>query len=180
MKRRNFLKDLIAGAVATSVLNTPLAQAAFSNQNSARQTSLRYLRPPGALAEDEFIKRCIRCGQCGEICPNTCISYFNTDNGIDSLNTPFIIPREKACILCMKCGDVCPTGAISAVKRTAEDIVEHVNMGQAQVKQKLMSLLSGKILWGMLARLSIAGCGTQSGMDGTTSRLRCLCGLWFM
>jgi MauM/NapG family ferredoxin protein len=144
MKRRNFLKDLVAGAVATSVLNTPLAQAAFSSQNSAQQASLRYLRPPGALAEDEFKKRCIRCGQCGEVCPNTCISYFNTDNGIDSLNTPYIIPREKACVLCMKCGDVCPTGAISAVKRTAEDIVEYVNMGQAQVNKSLCLSYQGK------------------------------------
>ncbi|VAW55976.1 Ferredoxin-type protein NapG (periplasmic nitrate reductase) [hydrothermal vent metagenome] len=139
MKRRNFLKDLIAGAVASSVLKSPIVEAAFSSQ-----TSQRYLRPPGALAEKEFESRCIRCGQCGEICPNRCIEYFDLENGPKSLNTPFIIPRSKACILCMKCGQVCPTGAIKPLERTAEDILGHVKMGKARVEKALCLSYQGK------------------------------------
>ncbi len=139
MKRRDFLKELIAGAVATGALSSPLAEAAF-----AQQKSQRYLRPPGSLAEDEFESRCIRCGQCSEICPNECIEYFNLENGLASLNTPYITPRAKACILCMKCGEVCPTGAIKVIKRTADDIISQVKMGKAQVNKNLCLSYQGK------------------------------------
>ena len=139
MHRRDFLKDLIAGAVATTALGSGVAEAAFS-----AQTNQRYLRPPGSLSEEEFESRCIRCGQCGEVCPNRCIEYFNLENGIDSLNTPYIVPRAKACILCMKCGDVCPTDAIKELDRTAEDILGYVKMGKAQVNESLCLSYQGK------------------------------------
>ena len=139
MQRRNFLKELIAGAVATTMLKTSVVEAAFS-----QQSLLRFLRPPGALAEEEFESRCIRCGQCGEICPNRCIEYFDLENGVNSLNTPYIIPRTKACILCMKCGQVCPTGAIKPLQRTAEDILGHVMMGKARVEKALCLSYQGK------------------------------------
>lgn len=137
--RRHFLKELIAGAVASTVLHTPLAQAAFGGQ-----TGQRFLRPPGALPEAEFVSRCIRCGQCGQVCPNRCIEYFDLQNGLDSLNTPFITPREQACILCMKCTQVCPTDALQKVEYTAEDIMAKVNMGKAQVNKDLCLSWQGK------------------------------------
>ena len=74
--------------------------------------SLRYLRPPGALAEDEFLSRCINCGQCGEICPNRTLKYFGFENGLDSIDTPYIIPRVKACTPSLVCGHRFPTGAL--------------------------------------------------------------------
>ena len=112
---------------------------------SARnRPSLRYLRPPGAQAEDDFLNSCIRCGQCGEICPNRCISYFGMENGLASLDTPFIIPREKACILCMKCGEVCPSGAIKEIVREAQSIVSNVRMGRAVVDKRLCLSYQGK------------------------------------
>lgn len=136
MQRRNFLRVLVAGAVAAA---TPGAVRAARNQ-----PSLRYLRPPGGLPESEFLSRCINCGQCGEICPNRTIKYFGRENGWESLDTPYIIPREKACILCMKCGDVCPTGAIQPVKREARAILDGVNMGQARVNESLCLSFQGK------------------------------------
>jgi len=139
MKRRHFLKDLIAGAVATTVLKSSIVEAAF-----APQTGQRYLRPPGSLPEAEFESRCIRCGQCGEVCPNRCIEYFDLENGVGSLNTPYITPRSKACILCMKCGQVCPTGAIKPLQRSAEDILGYVKMGKARVEKALCLSYQGK------------------------------------
>lgn len=139
MDRRHFLKELIVGAVASSVLASGMAEAAFQ-----QQSSLRYLRPPGSLPEDEFESRCIRCGQCGEVCPNRCIEYFDLENGMESLNTPYIVPRAKACILCMKCGDVCPTDAIRELDRTAEDILGYVKMGKAQVNKSICLSYQGK------------------------------------
>ena len=139
MQRRTFLlQQLIAAATA---LVTPLLSQAGGQRS---HPALRYLRPPGALPEAAFVSRCIRCGQCSEVCPNRCIKFFGIENGVASMNTPHIIPREKACILCMKCGDVCPSGAIQPVKRTAPDILENVKMGHAVVDEQLCLSFQGK------------------------------------
>ena len=136
VKRRSLLSALIAGAVAAVVPG---------NAHAAKgQPSLRYLRPPGARPEEEFLTLCINCGQCGEACPNRTIKYFGLGNGWDSLDTPYITPREKACILCMKCGDVCPTGAIQKIPRELNAILEGVNMGHAVVDETLCLSFQGK------------------------------------
>jgi len=136
VKRRTFIQ----GVIGTG-LSSLLAENALSARN---QPSIRFLRPPGALPEDEFISRCIRCGKCGETCPNRTIKYFDLENGVSSMDTPYIIPREQACILCMKCGDICPTGAIQPVIREMEPILEKVKMGVARVDENLCLSFQGK------------------------------------
>ena len=136
MRRRTFIQSLLA--TGGNVL------AANNGYGARNQPSLRYLRPPGALPEGEFESRCIRCGNCGEACPNRCIQYFSTQNGLSSLDTPYIIPREQACILCMKCGEACPSGAITPIKHTAKAIVSDVKMGKARVNTHLCLSFQGK------------------------------------
>jgi len=133
--RRNFLKELIASAIALAV------QPVHAAQN---QPSIRFLRPPGSLPEKEFASQCIHCGQCSAVCPNRCIRYFGLENGFASMDTPYIIPREKACILCMKCGDICPSGAIQPIKRALEPIISKVRMGKAVVDRQLCLSWQGK------------------------------------
>ena len=134
MQRRSFLLSLAAGS-------TLLAGEGLA---ASGQPQLRFLRPPGSLGEDDFASRCIRCGQCGEVCPNRCIRYFGMENGLTSYDTPYIIPREQACILCMKCGEVCPTDAIEVVERKMEPILEKVKMGRAKVDENLCLSFQGK------------------------------------
>jgi len=140
MKRRAFIKDLVGSAVAATVLGPPQAYSRPASQ----KVSLRYLRPPGALAEEEFLSRCIHCGQCSEVCPNRCINFFGLENGLSSLDTPYIIPREQACILCMKCGVVCPTGALKRIEHEAQAILDQVKMGRARVNKSLCLSYQGK------------------------------------
>ncbi len=136
MQRRAFIKSL-TGLGALVSLPSSVKAARY-------QPSLRFLRPPGALSEDDFLARCIRCGKCNEICPNACIRSFGLENGIPSMDTPYIIPREKACILCMKCGDVCPTGALQRISREASNIIDNVKMGKARVDFRLCLSYQGK------------------------------------
>ncbi len=141
MERRTFLRvmgECITAATLAAMLPMPEAKAAMSG------APFRFMRPPGSLPEADFLSACIHCGQCSEVCPNRCISYFSTENGFSSIDTPYIIPREKGCILCMKCGDVCPSGAIKPVKREAKDIVENVKMGKAIVDTQLCLSWQGK------------------------------------
>ncbi len=136
MQRRDFIKALAGGSLAAMLPGTV---------HSARvQRSLRFLRPPGSVPEEDFESTCIRCGQCGEVCPNRCIQYFGLENGPASLDTPYIVPREQACILCMRCGEVCPSGAIRPIERQAESIMAEVHMGRARVEKALCLSYQGK------------------------------------
>jgi len=129
MKRRSFLQGLLASAVALA--------GGTAQSYTAQVSSERYLRPPGSLADVDFVARCIHCGQCGEVCPNRCIRYFGLENGVASMDTPYITPRDQACILCMKCGDVCPTDAITPIPQLMAPILAQVKMGHAVVDHSL-------------------------------------------
>ncbi|MEO5376555.1 MAG: 4Fe-4S dicluster domain-containing protein [Magnetococcus sp. DMHC-6] len=138
MFRRSFLKALGVLVITAAGTASPL------HARPTAEYRLRFLRPPGADKDDQFLTQCIRCGQCGQICPNQAIRYFNLENGLASLDTPHIIPREQACILCMKCGEICPSGAIPKIPREAEAILTHVRMGMAVVDQNLCLSYQGK------------------------------------
>lgn len=96
------------------------------------------LRPPGALPEDEFLARCIRCGRCGEACPNECIAPLRGRTAGVAQGTPHIRPREQACMLCsridgdtLKCTAACPTGALRLVHKS--EVEARVQMGIAEI-----------------------------------------------
>src|SRR5574340_892044 len=139
MERRSLLKYIVVGAVAGATIVSSFAPFA-----QKRMPSRRYLRPPGAFSESKFLADCIRCGKCGEVCPNRAINFFGLENGLASLDTPYIVPREQACILCMKCGEVCPTGALKPIARELGEIVANVKMGHARVDKNLCLSYQGK------------------------------------
>lgn len=133
ISRRAVLKLLAALGAAgiAATLRVPVASAS-------------YLRPPGALPEDEFRRRCIRCFLCGEACPYLAISYVDRGD-LTALGTPYIEPRKNPCRLCMHCTEVCPTGALQKMSPELQDIQREVKMGVAKVNTHLCYAYNGLV-----------------------------------
>lgn len=104
LSRRQFFKGGLAVCVAGA--GWPLLQPS---------AALAVLRPPGAVAEAEFLARCSRCSRCVKVCPSQCLVPMPIEAGLTAFLTPRIIPRQAKCELCLLCQDVCPTMAIEAV-----------------------------------------------------------------
>ena len=73
------------------------------------------VRPPGALAEADFLQRCIKCGQCMRVCPTNVVQPAWLEAGLEGLWTPVLNFRvgTSGCQLnCIACGQICPTSAL--------------------------------------------------------------------
>ncbi len=132
-------REALAWALATVG-----ALVAGSLMRRAARASPVPLRPPGALAEHDFLAACIRCFQCGSVCPNQCIRFGTLADGAVQAFTPYIEPREQACILCMKCTQACPTDALAPIADDGESIAKTVKMGVARVNEDLCYSYNGR------------------------------------
>lgn len=110
ISRRGFVLSLASGIVAAPAIR--LGGRVGANWYSG------VVRPPGALAEPEFLKRCIKCGQCMRVCPSNVIQPAGIEGGLEGLWTPVLNNRigSSGCQLnCVACGHICPTAAIRPV-----------------------------------------------------------------
>lgn len=81
----------------------------------------RLLRPPGVRDEDDFLKKCVRCGECMKVCLKNALYPSAWQSGVEGIYTPLVIPRLGYCEYnCTLCGQVCPTGAIPALPVSAK------------------------------------------------------------
>lgn len=74
------------------------------------------IRPPGAIAEVDFLQACDGgqgCMACVEACPYGSIFVLRTEDIADG--TPVLSPDERPCHLCADrpCAAACPTGALT-------------------------------------------------------------------
>ena len=71
------------------------------------------IRPPGSLGEDDFLARCLRCGECMKVCPTNGLHPAWLEGGLVGLWSPVFKMKlgycEYECTLCLQ---VCPTQAI--------------------------------------------------------------------
>jgi polyferredoxin len=107
--RRQFLGTMAGGVVALGVFGV-----GFRHKNDAAAL----IRPPGALAEKEFLDRCIRCLECVRICESNgaCLQPAGLELNLLNLWTPVAEMRGGYCEYnCNLCGEVCPTDAIVAL-----------------------------------------------------------------
>ena len=110
-KRRERRRTLawFGGLAATAVGGTAFGRI---SANSALYLE-PIVRPPGAVPEREFLRRCVRCGECFRACPNDALKPIDVDGGLARLATPTLNANWSGCEpSCANCGRVCPTGAI--------------------------------------------------------------------
>lgn len=90
------------------------------------------IRPPGALPENDFLARCVRCGECMKACPTNTLQPIGLEFGVSGLFSPTLVPRRGPCEpTCRACGLVCPTGALRTLPSQAEKV--HAKLGTARV-----------------------------------------------
>jgi ferredoxin-type protein NapG len=87
----------------------------------ARQASAlpaQALRPPGALAEEQFLSACLRCGLCVRDCPYHILKLAPVGDPV-ATGTPYFEARELPCEMCedIPCVKVCPSGALDGALR---------------------------------------------------------------
>jgi ferredoxin len=110
ISRRGFSFSLVSGFFSAPAFS--LADKSGNNWNTG------IIRPPGSLAEQEFLQRCIKCGQCMRVCPTNVLQPIGLEYGLESLWTPMLNNRigSSGCQLnCTVCSQVCPTAAIRPI-----------------------------------------------------------------
>jgi len=109
LSRRKMFFAGIGGLFAAVFLKT-------QRLNTDKVFSPFLIRPPGAVAEGAFLEKCVKCGQCANVCPTNVIQLASLAEGVEVLWTPvmkFDIGHcQRKCILC---SEVCPTGAIRKI-----------------------------------------------------------------
>ena len=118
--RRKFILSMARGAGLATMGG--FIWSAYVDEVTA---STLTLRPPGAIAEDDFLRTCIKCGLCVEACPyDTLLLAKPGDN--KPLGTPFFVPREIPCYMCpdIPCVPVCPTGALDEASVSTDGVLD--------------------------------------------------------
>ncbi len=119
--RRGFLYSVTGGlAFGFLAIRTPFTPL---------QSKHNLIRPPGAIPETEFLRTCIRCGECMKSCLTNTLQPCLWESGFPGLWTPKMDLRLAPCDQnCNVCGKVCPTQAIRSVSVEEKN---HAKVGTA-------------------------------------------------
>jgi MauM/NapG family ferredoxin protein len=89
------------------------------------------IRPPGTLPEEEFLSKCVRCGECMKVCPTNAIQPASHEAGLRGMWSPVLAMGSSYCeYRCNACTQVCPTGAIEKLTLGAK---QQVRIGLAHI-----------------------------------------------
>lgn len=134
ISRRGFLISAGFGLIfsAAAGLDSRILQP---KRASAKKAGGRVLiRPPGAISEAKFIDKCVRCGNCMQVCPTNGLQPSVMEAGIEGFWTPILVPRIGHCEhTCNACGNACPTDAIESFAVKEKD---KIFIGRAVIDKK--------------------------------------------
>jgi MauM/NapG family ferredoxin protein len=125
--RRVFLTSLAGGlGVGFLAMQTPF---------TLKQGKHQLIRPPGAIPETEFLRTCIRCGECMKSCLTNTLQPCLWESGFSGLWTPKMDTRLAPCDQnCNVCGKVCPTQAIRSLSLEEKT---HAKVGTAVLRKEM-------------------------------------------
>lgn len=108
--RRRVITSVLSGVIVVPLLRiTPHLKLGVPKPT--------LIRPPGALEEKEFLKRCVKCGECMKVCITNGLQPTFLEAGLEGIWSPMLVPRIGYCeYRCTLCGQVCPTGAIERLE----------------------------------------------------------------
>ncbi len=124
------------GFVAAAVVSPAVAFGTRRFWGAGLHARERYhpLRPPGSVPEADFLRLCVRCGECFKACPNNVLQPLGVEQGLEGIWTPKAVPDWSGCeASCTNCGQVCPTGAIRALPLEEKRVAR---MGLAIVNER--------------------------------------------
>ena len=122
--RRRFLLSSARTASGAALLG--LGIGLYSRQSVSLPAEA--LRPPGALAEQDFLSACVRCGMCVRDCPFDTLSLAKPGEPVTT-GTPYFTARDVPCEMCddIPCVKACPSGALDQ----GLENIDHARMGLA-------------------------------------------------
>ncbi|MGV8078972.1 MAG: 4Fe-4S binding protein [Syntrophales bacterium] len=110
----NLGRRRVVAAAAAGVVAVPFFRIGLTRTG---QADPRLIRPPGSLEEKEFLRRCVKCGECMKVCITGGLQPALTEAAPEGIWSPVLVPRVGPCEYhCTLCGQVCPTGAIRSLK----------------------------------------------------------------
>ena len=103
-------------AALASLLGVAGYAVARASGDTDANFNKKVIRPPGSVAEEGFLERCIKCDQCIRVCPTNVLQPTVMEAGLEGFWTPILNMKVGYCELnCTLCGQVCPTGAIQRI-----------------------------------------------------------------
>jgi len=105
MDRRNFFRQS-----ALSVAEVVGKQV----ESHCNQQAARWIRPPYAINEVDFLLACTRCDDCINACPHQVIFKLSVGCGVEVANTVALDLTQKGCHLCddWPCVEACSSNAL--------------------------------------------------------------------
>jgi len=113
-----------ASEAVGSLIDTSDSLAAVGSASRASSPTMAssapkssFVRPPGAIAEEPFLKACTSCDDCIRACPHWVIRKAGPELGETMEGTPIILPAENPCLMCadFPCIAACESGALTLV-----------------------------------------------------------------